>query len=143
MTRWPPLFVAALALIVAGVSLLALAAAQGDVRLYLVVIIPVITGQGAAFVLGALALMAGVLLAFLAWPLSAATRVGPPEAPPLQEAPSPGAAQTGSPSWGGVVFIGPVPIVLGSSPGMRRTMLVAAVVMAVLMLLFLAGALLR
>lgn len=143
VARWSPLLAAALALIAAGIALLVLAAAQGDVRLFLVVIVPVITGEGAAFALGALALMAGTFLAFIAIPLASAAPTVPAEAPPAQGPPPAGAAPEGSSSWGGVVFIGPIPIVLGSDPGMRRFMLAAAVVMAILLAVFIAGALLR
>ncbi len=143
MARLPGLPIATVALLTTGVALLAVAAAQGDVRLYLVLVIPVITGEGAAFAIGALALMAGVLMALVALPLATAARAGPPEAPPALGAPLPPATEGGSSSWGGVVFIGPVPIVLGSDPGMRRYMLAAAVVMAILLLVFLSGALLR
>jgi uncharacterized protein (TIGR00304 family) len=143
VARWSPLLVAALALIAAGIALLALAAVQGDVRLFLVVVVPVITGEGATFALGALALMAGVLLAFIAIPLASTGDAVPAEAPPAQMPPSAGTAPEGPSSWGGVVFVGPIPIVLGSDAGMRRYMLVAAVVMAILVAVFVAGALFR
>ena len=143
MARLPGLLIATVAFLTTGVLFLAIAAAQGDVRLYLVLIVPVITGEGAAFAIGALALMAGVLMALVVLPLASAARAGPPEAPPAQGLPPAPAAGGASSSWGGVVFIGPVPIVLGSGPGMRRYMLVAAVVMAILLAVFIAGALLR
>ena len=143
MARLPGLLIATVAFLTTGVLFLAIAAAQGDVRLYLVLIVPVITGEGAAFAIGALALMAGVLMALVVLPLASAARAGPPEAPPAQGLPPAPAAGGTSSSWGGVVFIGPVPIVLGSGPGMRRYMLVAAVVMAILLAVFIAGALLR
>lgn len=143
MARLPDLLIATVALLTTGVMFLAIAAAQGDVRLYLVLVIPVVTGEGAAFAIGALALMAGIFMALVILPLASAARAGPPEAPPAQGPPPAGTAPEGSSSWGGVVFIGPVPIVLGSTAPMRRYMLVAAVVMAILLAVFIAGALLR
>jgi len=143
VARLPVLLIATVALLTTGVMFLAIAAAQGDVRLYLVLVIPVVTGEGAAFAIGALALMAGTLMALVALPLATAARAGPPEAPPATGTQPAPAAEGGSSSWGGVVFIGPIPIVLGSGPGMRRYMLVASVVMALLLLVFVVGALLR
>jgi uncharacterized membrane protein len=48
----------------------------------------------------------------------------------------------GRPEWGGVVFIGPVPLAFGSSPRMGRWMTLASIVMGILFLVFILGLLL-
>jgi uncharacterized membrane protein len=143
------------AAIVAGVAILVLAAARGEARLYLVLVFPVVTGEGAVFALGTLLLLVGIVAAFLSWaPMMVAPSDGPrtpgpapPQAPEQAPPPSP-PAPAGPPGevgtrWGGVVFVGPVPIVFGSSPRTTALMLAAAVVMGLLVLVFVLGALIR
>ena len=140
--------VLAAATLLAGLALLVLAGMRGEAELHLVVVIPVVSGTGALFGLGVLLFMAGFVLLFLGMSMRAATAVEgpPPERPtppapsrvPSQEAPPP----AGRAEWGGVVFIGPVPIAFGSSPRMGRWMVLAAVVMGVLLLVFILGVLL-
>jgi uncharacterized membrane protein len=140
----------------AGVALLAASALMGRAHLFFVLIFPVVTGEGVVFALGAVLTMVGILAAFL---FLAPLAIQGPEMRPPPTAPSPSVPQPpdtppntppsfgmpaeGGARWGGVVFIGPVPIVLGSGPGATRLMLVAAVVMALLLLVFALGALMR
>jgi uncharacterized protein (TIGR00304 family) len=151
MDRLATARVLSLAALVGGVALLVLAAVRGEARLYLVLVFPVVTGEGAVFALGTLLLMAGIVLAFLSWaPMMAHPAEGPPQAPAPATPPSPsgpvgpeGPAGEGGTRWGGVVFIGPVPIAFGSAPRTTALMLAAAVVMGLLLLVFVLGALLR
>ena len=140
-----------LAALVGGVALLVLAAVRGEARLYLVLVFPVVTGEGAVFALGALLLIAGMVAAFLSWvPMMAPPAEAPLRAPaPATPPPPPGPAGAEGPTmeggtrWGGVVFIGPVPIAFGSTPRATALMLAVAVVMGLLLLVFVLGALLR
>ncbi len=137
--------------IAGGVASIGAAAAAGDVDLSFVLIFPVLSGGGALFAGGALLLFLGILLAFLGLSLRSMARLVDDEGPATPQAgqPRPGegpssgsmlGAPAGSSSFGGVVFVGPIPIVFGSNPRMNRLMLVAAVVMALLFFTFLIGA---
>jgi uncharacterized protein (TIGR00304 family) len=139
--------------IAGGVASIGAAAAAGDVDLSFVLIFPVLSGGGALFAVGALLLFLGMLLAFLGLSLRSMTRMVDDEGPTAtqERRPRPGegtsigsvlGAPAGSSSFGGVVFVGPIPIVFGFNPRMNRLMVVAAVVMALLFFTFLIGAML-
>ena len=114
------------ACLLAGLAVLGLALSRGEASLYLVVVVPVITGTGPLAVLGIVLIFAGFFATFLLWP----AREIP--APPKDEAvPMRGAAPRPVPPrrWGGVVFLGPFPIVFGSDPRMARAMLLIGIVL--------------
>lgn len=116
-------------LIVAGVAALAVGFLQGEANLSLFLIFPIVTATGVWSALGILLLIAGFFALFLTLPSSI------PEAPPLGEpaqTPS-GAAPPSSPRrrWGGVVFLGPIPVVFGSDAKVARWMLVVGVLLFV------------
>ncbi len=117
--------IAPLLLLVAGVLLVADAVRRGAATLSLVVIVPVVSGSSSEFVLGVVALIAGIfLLPWLAWREQGAPDPGPGPADP-GESPNPGA--TGG--TGGLILVGPVPIFFGSwRRGSRRTRLWLALV---------------
>lgn len=110
-------------LFLAGVSLLLMAIARGEASLSLVVIFPVITATGLLGGIGILLMIVAFVLGFFLLPLRSSEPLPPPAL---------GVLPTGSPPssgkrWGGVVFLGPIPIVFGSSPRITRTMLLVAV----------------
>jgi uncharacterized protein (TIGR00304 family) len=112
------------AILVGGLLTLALAVMRGDASLYLVVIVPVVVGTGPLALLGILFVFAGFFLTFFLW--NAGTPlplVAPMEVP---ETPAADVAEHVPPKrrWGGVVFLGPIPLVFGSDPQMTRLMLV-------------------
>ena len=169
MDRLAAARVMSLAALVGGVALLVLAAVRGEARVYLVLVFPVVTGEGGVFALGTLLLIAGTVMAFLSWapmmvrPAEDALQATAPAAPtPPSGHAGPtgptgsagptgstgstgptGASREGATRWGGVVFIGPVPIAFGSTPRTTALMLAAAVVIGLLLLVFVLGALLR
>lgn len=119
-----------------GIAALVVAFFQGQATLALFIIFPVITATGGWAVLGILLMIIGFFLFFLTWPVgtvsapisaqgsgpapSAAGAVSPPEpTPPMQR------------RWGGVVFIGPVPVVFGSDQKVTQWMLVLGIVLFV------------
>jgi uncharacterized protein (TIGR00304 family) len=130
-------------LVVLGAAGIGMSIAQGDAEISLVLIFPVISGGGVLFAISALLFAAGLFTFFVAVSLKTASRLVLDESPrepaarPAQPRPPAGPAQ-----WGGVVFIGPIPIAFGSNPRMNRLMLVAAIVMALLFFAFLLGAML-
>ena len=119
-------------LFVAGVAALVYAFLQNEATLNLVVIIPVITATGGWAFLGILLMVVGVFLFFLTW--SGALEAAPaalPLAPPAASSPS-----TSPRRWGGVVFLGPVPVVFGSDQKVTKWMLLVGVLLFVALLVF-------
>jgi uncharacterized protein (TIGR00304 family) len=138
-------------MVLSGLGLLVLAGLRGDAELNLVIIIPVITGTGGVFAGGTLLFVLGLMLLMVAWGLRSAIAYdgGHPSQPatssPEDRGPAPPRGRPAAGSgveFGGVVFIGPIPITFGSSPRMGRLMLVATIVIAVLMIAFILGLLL-
>ncbi len=101
-----------------GLAVLALAVGRGEASLYLVVIVPVIAGTGPLAFLGILLVFVGFFLTFLLW----STRTGPGSEEQIVGA---GPAEGPPPArrWGGIAFLGPIPLVFGSDPRMTRAML--------------------
>ena len=116
------------ALIIAGVAALAFGFVQGQAGLSLFLIFPVVTATGAWSALGILLLIAGFFALFLTWPAYVADVSPPTQA---QAATPPSGATSPAPSrrWGGVVFLGPIPIVFGSDAKVARWMLVVGVLL--------------
>jgi uncharacterized protein (TIGR00304 family) len=101
-----------------GLAVLALAVGRGEARLYLVVIVPVVAGTGPLAFLGIPMVFVGFFLTFFLW----STRPGHGSAEQVVGA----APSEGTPStrrWGGIAFLGPIPLVFGSDPRMTRAML--------------------
>lgn len=112
-------------LFVLGVAALAIAFSRGEAQLSLVVFVPVITATGPWAALGILLLVAGFVTAFLTWPFRIGTMAVPePAAPPRAMAEEVPPTQPTTRRWGGVLFLGPVPIVFGSDAKVTRTMLI-------------------
>ncbi|MGI0150102.1 MAG: TIGR00304 family membrane protein [Thermoplasmata archaeon] len=116
------------AVLLAGLATLALAVARGEASLFLIVVIPAVVGTGPIAFLGILLVFAGFFLTFFLWtagaPLPPVEVVEPLE--PLASRP-PQARRARR--WGGVVFLGPIPLVFGSDPQMTRMMLVLGAIL--------------
>lgn len=111
--------------IIAGFATLALAVARGEASLYLIVVIPAVVGNGPLAFLGILLVFLGFFLTFFLG--SAAAPIGeaePREGPTAIPAETPGRRR-----WGGVVFLGPIPLVFGSDPQMTRMMLLLGAIL--------------
>ncbi len=129
-------------MVVAGIALIVWAGLRGEAEFYLVIIIPVISGSGPVFAAGVLLSIFGVMLLFFSMGLGSVEGEWerPPQARSPAQAPRAGEPATGGGTqWGGVVFIGPIPITFGSGPKMGRLMVVASIIMALLMLAFFLG----
>ena len=110
-------------LFAAGIASLAVALARGEATLSLVVIFPVITATGAWAVLGILLIVASFVFGFFALTRRIAA--------PTEGAEVPGAGISRAASerrWGGVVFLGPLPIVFGSDARVTTAMLIVAII---------------
>jgi len=78
-------------------------------------------------VIAQLFLVAGFAASFFALPFRAEPEAVVPPTGPSPPAQAP--AATPSRRWGGVVFLGPIPIVFGSDARMTRTMLLLGIVL--------------
>jgi len=135
-----------LLMLIGGIALLAGAVSSGDAEFYLFIIFPVVTGTGPMFAAGALLFMAGLIVTFFALSLRAAQRMaeeyeeGPAPTAPTGHAPQAGAPPPrGGTEFGGVIFIGPIPIVFGKGQRSSKWMLVGSIVFGILMIVFIVG----
>jgi uncharacterized membrane protein len=105
-------------LLLAGAALVAHAVLSGNAHLYLLLVVPVVSGSSAEFFLGVLLLALGILL--LPWSLLGTTEEGPISS----RSPAP-AEGNPSGSSGGVILVGPIPFFFGSwrSPSRARYLL--------------------
>jgi len=116
--------------LLAGLVALAVAVARNEASVALVFVVPVVIGSGPLAFLGVLLIFVGFFLTFLSW-----------SAGPLPPMPGPAEAPSGAPPeptrsrrWGGVLFLGPIPLVFGplvfgSDPQVTRMMLVLGVIL--------------
>jgi len=103
LVRWLPVVLLGLAAVLIGDALV-----RGSAHAALVLVVPVLTGSSAEFLLGVLLLFVGFLsLPFLL------------SGPGLDE-PTPRTGPAEPPAHGGVILIGPVPIFFGEWRGMSR-----------------------
>lgn len=124
-----------MAVFLAGIACIVAAAATGEAEVQLFIIFPLVSGTSWLFVLGVVLIVASFILGFIsaAAAMSDGVRM-PPDAPVIRR---PGEAE-GAPQkkarYGGVVLIGPVPIVFGSDRTMAWVMLALAIVLIVVVL---------
>lgn len=127
MDRYRAMRLASALLMAGGFLLLAWAALQGQVSFAFVLIIPVIYGAGPLAALSMLMVFAGVMLLFLSL-FKSTVRMDALAAP-----------ETAKKEWGGVILIGPVPIVIGSAGMLKRRgpLILLAILSTVLLVFFL------
>jgi uncharacterized membrane protein len=102
------------ALLTAGAALIAYAVATGQARFYLVLVIPVVTGDSIALVLGAVFLVVGFLL--IPWSFPGVAEEAP-DGRPVRG----GVAASSEPTTGGLLLVGPVPFFFGRWRSHSRT----------------------
>jgi len=121
------------ALFIGGVAALAYALIQGEAALNLFLVFPIVTASGPWGFLGIVLIVAGFAAFFFTWPSWGEipqTSVRATAVPP----PPTATAATPSRRWGGVVFLGPVPIVFGSDAKVAQWMLLAGAILFVALL---------
>ena len=121
----------ALAAFAGGLALLGYSVAVGESQVHLVLIFPVFTGGGGAGLAGMGLVFLAMILGFLSF-----ARFSPVTVPKAQAADAPQPPPAPATKFGGVVFLGPIPIVFGSSPTISKVMLALAVVMTIVLLAF-------
>lgn len=127
MDRYRAMRLSGVLLILTGIVLMAWAALEGQASFALVLVIPVLYGTGPLAAVAGLAIFSGVVLVFLSFIRAA-------EGAEAEETPE-GVKK----EWGGVILIGPIPIVIGSA-GMlkgRRAIILLAVLSMLVLALFL------
>ncbi len=121
-----------------GGGLLGEALATGGARLYLLLIVPVVSGTSLAFVLSVVFLAAGFLLLPFAF-----VQEPPAEAAATAPAPPGSSASTGEGGSGGLILVGPIPIFFGTwrrnPPISYRWAILVGVVLAIVAVLLLWG----
>ena len=123
-----------LALLVLGVALIAASVATGEGQLYLILFIPVFTSSGLFGLLGVVAVFAGLFVAMASAVLSPiGVRTEPESREPDRPTNPPAAAEASTRrKFGGVVMIGPIPVVFGSDRGITQWMIVLGFVLLIL-----------
>ncbi len=121
---------AGLACFAVGIGLMAVSLATGEGQVFLVLFIPVFTSSGPIGLLGIIALFAGIFLGMVSF---AGPRL-PMEAPASPQAPVQAAPPATGPArpWGGVVMLGPIPLVFGSDARIAKWMMVLGIVLTAL-----------
>ena len=120
-----------LALLIAGVALIAASVATGQGQVYLLLFIPVYVGTSALGMLGILVVFLGVFLASL----GSAWRGLPAPTVPASESVSPDSVAPPATTvplarYGGVIMLGPIPIVFGSDARIAKWMMVLGLILA-------------
>jgi len=126
-----PLRILAAFMILAGVALLIYGVAMGEMRVALVLIVPVVFGSSIIGILAIGLIFAGVFIS-IADPVLGASIQRSQDTPSDEERSSQTKKNT---EFGGVVLIGPIPIMFGSSKKMTIFAVIIAVIVLVLMVL--------
>lgn len=117
--------------LVAGAVALVVGYLRGEASLSLFVIFPIVTATGGWSALGILLLIAGFFALVLTWPTWAPTEPLPPDQRTAATTPAEAPSPAGTRRWGGVVFLGPIPVVFGSDPKIARWMIVVGILLFV------------
>ncbi|NPA74580.1 MAG: DUF131 domain-containing protein [Euryarchaeota archaeon] len=117
-------------LFISGIAIIIISALSGNGGFALVLIFPVFYTSGPLGALGMLMILAGIFLFFLA-PF-AGTEMHPPSTPPPEPHHT---TEKKKVNYGGVILIGPIPIVFGSD----REHTMYAVIAAIILLMAIAG----
>lgn len=118
-------------MIAASAILLALAAIRGELEIALVVIIPVIMGSGPLSLVGGLLLFFGLLVLLLSY--FGVPRRGDEDFEPRLDQ----LEGASGPKVGGVVLVGPIPIIFGSDWRMASLAIILAMVLIIIVILLL------
>jgi len=118
-------------ILLTGLVALAWAVARGEASVYLIFVVPAVVGTGPLAFLGILLVFLGFFLTFFFWTAGARpSGIEPREIPAI-----PPQEPTKTRRWGGVVFLGPIPLVFGSDPQMTRMMLILGAILFFALLL--------
>ena len=129
--RLRPFIWVPIAVFVSGIACIAAAVAGGEADAHLFLIFPVFSGSSWPFILGTLLIVLSFFVGF------AMVAIGGMDA----DQPQPGSVEPRSPAtaqrkttYGGVVLVGPIPIVFGSNKSIAIFMLMIGIVLAIVFL---------
>jgi len=122
-----------IAMFAGGMSAIAASVATGQADVSLFIIFPVFTGSSWLFVLGTLLVVLSFAVGFIVLALGTAEMASGRVSADIGHGGA-GTEEARRTGYGGVVFIGPVPIAFGSSRGMAAAMLLVGAVVFVLLL---------
>ncbi|MCK5548041.1 MAG: DUF131 domain-containing protein, partial [Thermoplasmata archaeon] len=130
-----------LALLVLGFLLLAYSVIEGTGEIHWVLFIPVFTATGIFAFLGTVSMIIAFLLFFLIYAREFADSTGTGrESPSRATAGRPPSSQAPAvdKKFGGVVLIGPIPLIFGSDPKLTIVIVALAIVLMIVVFLFIA-----
>lgn len=132
---------AAIGLIVLGIVFLALGAYYGEGEFYLLLFIPVYKGTGVLALLGGLFIFAGIVAgivhffkAYMPQPYKQAPGTTTKQSGGTGGPGGTGAVPPQGPRQGGVVFLGPIPIVWGSDARMTLIAIIIGIIIVVILM---------
>jgi len=114
-----------------GIACIAAAAASGEVDVRLFLIFPVFSGSSWLFILGTLLI---VLSFFIGFAMIAIGGMEPNRSQPGGMEPHSSAITQKKTTYGGVVLVGPIPIVFASNKKMAIFMLIVGIALAIVFL---------
>ena len=117
-----------------GVACIAAAAISGEAEVQLFIVFPVISGSSLLFAIGVLLIVASFILGFVLVAMSVTEPVHQGPSGSTEDATIVPEAPQKKTRYGGVVLIGPVPIIFGSDRKMAWVMLLVAIVLAAIIL---------
>jgi uncharacterized protein (TIGR00304 family) len=139
LTRWGP-FVLAGILVGGGIALLADAIVHGTASAGIFLIFPFVVSSSPLAALGVLALVLGVFVLFFGMAMRQEEDEGAGQAPPAPAGTGRGNPTGAGPgsrpsaSYGGFLFVGPVPVVFGNRPGWAPYLVALALATAIALL---------
>lgn len=129
-------FIMALLLAVSGIILLGYSAASGEGSAGVVLFIPFFSGSGIFSFLGALCIMAAIFMGFIGFAASQAGFEDSQNNPEKRPGQSSQSGPRKSVKGGGVVMIGPIPIIFGSDSKTAMVLVVLAIVLMITVMVF-------
>ncbi len=123
--------------LICGIALLGHAVASGEAEVAIVIFIPVFYGSGILAFLGMICIMAAIFLAFFGFATRFAEEESYGKEPPPQTTKPSRPGQTAEPrigksiKGGGVVLIGPIPVIFGSDTKLTIVLVILAIVMII------------
>jgi len=133
-----PRFAIPITLVILGIILLAYSVIEGKGEIHWILIIPVFTGTSIFAFIGTILIIAGIFL-FFWYVFRDYTR--PSDEKAVQKGDKPRTASPQAPrpdkKFGGVVLIGPIPVIFGSDPKMTIIIIVLAIVLIIVTILLL------
>lgn len=129
----------AILFIICGIALLGYSTTTGEGSAGVFFIIPYFHGSGLTAFLGMMCIMGAMLFGFLGFASQMEGPAAPEDQTPRRQEPGqqpPGTKPRPSVKTGGVVLIGPIPIIFGSDPKLAVVLAILAIVMIVMMFFF-------